>query len=174
MPNKKILFLIAYYGFQPLEYGGTREELEKAGLQVVVGSNQKGVALGKDNITEVKVDLMIDDIVIGDYDGLYLIGGQGALACLDNEKTHDLLKQWQNTGKSFGAICISTRILAKAGVLQGKTATGWNFDGELPEILVQNGAIYSADDVHRDGNIITASGPMSPHDFGLEIVKAFK
>lgn len=159
--SKKILLLIASIGFQPLEYSGTKEELEKAGFEVITGSDKKGIA-----------DVVIADIDINDYDGLYMIGGPGALTFLDNEKVYNLLRQWQKTGKPFGAICISTRILAHAGVLQGKKAAGWNGDEELPGVLENNGAEYSADDVFHDGNIITASGPMAAHDFGREIVSA--
>lgn len=171
---KKILLLIASAGFQPLEYGGTKEELEKAGFEVITGSDKNGVAVSKGNLLRAEVDVTIDDIDINNYDGLYIIGGPGALQYFDNEIVYNLLREWQKTKKPFGAICISTRILAKAGVLRGKTATGWNDDNELSHILEDNDAEYNAEDVWRDGNIITASGPMAAHDFGREIVKAFK
>lgn len=173
MTNGKILLLIAHHGFQPLEYGDTKEELEKASLEVITGSEKKGIAVSAGNFLQTQVDVAISDIKIEDYDGLYLIGGPGALECLDNEKVYDLLKQWQKTNKPFGAICISTRILAKAGMLQGKTATGWNGDNELPKILQKYGATYSMNDVCRDGNIITAAGPMAAHEFGKKIVENF-
>lgn len=171
---KKILLLIASTGFQPLEYSGTKEELEKAGFTVVTGSDKKGIAVSKEDLMRTKVDIQIDDIKISDYDGLYIIGGPGALDHLDNEKVYNLLRQWQKTDKPFGAICISTRILAKAGVLQGKKAAGWNGDNELPSVLQEYGAEYSADDVFRDGNIITGSGPMVAHEFGREIARFFQ
>lgn len=172
--SKKILLLIASQGFQPLEYSGTKEELEKAGFEVVTGSDKKGVAVSKENLMRTKINVVIDNIDIKDYDGLYIIGGPGALDFLDNEKVYNLLRQWQKTNKPFGAICISTRILAHAGVLQGKKAAGWNDDNELPGVLQECGAEYSADDVFRNGNIITASGPMAAHEFGKEIVRFFQ
>jgi len=168
---KKILLFIAGEGYQPMEYSHTKEELEAAGFEVITGSNQAGEAISQDGVSGAKVDVTIDDIKIEDYDGLYVIGGPGALGNLDNEKTYDLLKNWQLIGKPYGSICISTRILAKAGVLQGIQATGWNGDGELPAILVENGAEYAETDVITDGNITTASGPPVAHDFGREIVK---
>lgn len=172
--SKKILLLIASTDFQPLEYSGTKEELEKAGFEVVTASDKKGMAVSKEDLMQAKVDVSVDDININDYDGFYIIGGPGALDYLDNEIVYNLLRQWQKTGKPFGAICISTRILAHAGVLKGKKAAGWNGDGELPGVLEENGAEYSKEDVFQDNNIITASGPMAAHNFGQEIAKTFK
>ena len=156
-----------------MEYADTKEELEKAGFEVITASNEKGEAISNGNFVRAKVDVLISDIKVEDYNGLYIIGGPGALTFLDNEIVYNLLRDWQKTKKPFGAICISTRILANAGVLVGKKAVGWNDDGELPGVLQDNGAEYSVNDVFRDGNIITASGPMAAHDFGKEIAKAF-
>ena len=39
-----ILLVVAYQGYQPTEYGVTRQVLEEAGFKVVVTSNKPGVA----------------------------------------------------------------------------------------------------------------------------------
>ena len=138
---KKILLIIASRGFQPVEYGDTKSELETAGLEVITGGDKVGEATGKDGVTKVKVTVALEAMTADDYDGLYFIGGPGALPHLDNETSYRLLRVWAaETDKPYGAICISTRVLAKAGVLQGVEATGWNGDGELPAILTQFGA----------------------------------
>ena len=41
------------------------------------------------------------------------------------------MQQAYKAGKIVGAICYSPRILAKAGILKDKKATGWNDDHEL-------------------------------------------
>jgi len=169
--SKKVVLIIASQGFQQVEYSGTKEELEKAGVEVLTASDSGGEAVGKDGTTVVMADLEIRDLDVAEYDGLYLIGGPGAMEFLDKEEVYLLLSKWKSSGKPYGSICISTRILAKAGVLQGIQATGWNGDGELPAILVENGAEYAETDVITDGNITTASGPPVAHDFGREIVK---
>lgn len=168
---KKVILVIASKGFQQLEYFGTKEELENAGIEVVTAGNETGEALGKDGSTIAMVDILFGDINTRDYDGLYLIGGPGALEYLDNEQMYQLLNKWKESGKPFGAICISTRILAKAGVLQSVNATGWNGDEELPAILVEYGAEYVDTMAMTDGNISTASGPPAAHNFGQEIIK---
>ena len=77
-------------------------------------------------------------------------------------------------GMPYGAICISPRILANAGLLRGKRATGWNGDGELQEIFSSQNVTYEQSAVVTDGRVITADGPMSAGEFGQAIVDLMK
>ncbi|HQL53010.1 MAG: DJ-1/PfpI family protein [Patescibacteria group bacterium] len=171
---KKVLFLIAQNNYQPLEYAVPKDILESAGIKVVTVSNQVGIATSTGNYSSTKVDLSLENIKMDDFEGLFIIGGVGAVEYLDNEIVYNLLKVWQKTGKAYGAICISPRILAKAGVLKNKKATGWNDDGKLEDLLLENGAIYNNNSVVVDGNVITAAGPASAEEFGKEIVKVLQ
>ena len=165
--SKKILLLVASEGHQPMEYNGTKEELKEAGFEVVTGSDKK-------ETTTINVDVVINDLNLDDYDGLYIIGGPGALPHLDNENVHLLLNKWAKTGKPYGAICSSVRILAKAGVLNGKKAVGWNGDNRLPDILKLGDAEYVFGGVYTDGMATTGEDPFAAHDFGKAIVQQFK
>ena len=80
-----------------------------------------------------------------------------------------LLLQLGGSGKPYGAICISPRILARAGVLEGKNAVGWNKDDEAPDIFKDHGATFVEGAVHVDGNVVTAAGPDAAKDFGRAI-----
>ncbi|MBI4427225.1 MAG: DJ-1/PfpI family protein [Candidatus Magasanikbacteria bacterium] len=166
--SKKILFVIASEGFQPIEYGDAKKVLEAAGLIVVTASDHVGAAVARDGSTAA-VDLLVKDVIPEDYDGLFFIGGPGALEHLDNEDSYKLLREWQKTGKPYGAICISPRILAKAGVLRNKKATGWDGDGELADIFVDNGVEYVRQPVVVDGNVVTGNGPSAARDWGEKI-----
>jgi len=179
MNSKKVLLVIASEGFQIIEYKTPKEILEKAGVQVVTVSDRAGEVVAASG-EMVKVDLMIGDPLLtspykgeentSGYGGLFFVGGPGALERLDNEASYQLLKTWQETGKPYGAICISPRILAHAGVLQGKKATGWNGDGELAGILSSGGAEFVDQSVVVDGNVITGNGPGAASEFGEAIV----
>ena len=70
----------------------------------------------------------------------------------------------------FGAICVSTRILAKAGTLKDKRATGWDGDNELGGVYKEHGVTYVPEDVVVDGNVITATGPTVAKEFGQQVV----
>ncbi|MEK7189794.1 MAG: DJ-1/PfpI family protein, partial [Patescibacteria group bacterium] len=114
---KKVLFIIAHHGFQPVEYGTAKKVLQSAGVQIITASNLSGVAVSSTN-ESVLVDIVLDDVEISNYDGIFFIGGPGALANLDNEKSYRIIREVAVSGKIWGAICISPRILASAGVLK--------------------------------------------------------
>ena len=169
---KKVILVLASSDYQPLEYSLTREVLEKSGVEVVIMSNKLGEAVSVQNYNTAEVDLILESGVgVNDFDGLFFIGGPGALEYLDNESSYSLLRNWQTTGKPYGAICISPRILAKAGVLQNKKATGWNGDRELANLFSQYGVEYIDEPVVRDDNVVTADGPGSVQLFGQTILK---
>lgn len=171
--QKTILLVIAGEGFNHIEYGNTRKALDEAGVQVAVASDALEEAIGKDG-SRVRVDVPISAGDMKAYDAVYLIGGPGALDHLDKEPIHTFLKNWQKTGKPYGAICIAPRILAHAGLLAGKKATGWNEDGELSDVLDAAGATYVPEAVVQDEHVITADGPASATAFGNAIVKQFQ
>lgn len=172
--SKRIALVIASVGYQPIEYGTPKRILEGAGFEVVTVSDKLGRAISKDETISTSVDCVIADVDVTAYDGLFFIGGPGALTHLDTEISYHVLTRWQHRGKPYGAICVSPRILAHAGVLQGKKATGWDEDGELTEIFEQYGVQYLRKDVVVDGNVITANGPGAASEFATEILNVYK
>jgi len=121
-----------------------------------------------------KIDLVLSEIKVDNYDGIFLIGGRGALDDLDNETVYGIIKEAKEKDKLFGAICISPRILVKTGVLFGKRATGWNGDGDLENIFKNSSTEYVCEPVVVDGRIITAEGPGAAKEFGETIAKQLK
>ena len=167
--NKKVVFIVASEGYQPVEYGVPKKLLEQAGITVITASNKVAPAIAKDGST-TNVDCLVEDIPLDEVDGLFIIGGPGSLEHLNNQATHDMLKKAVEQGKKIGAICLATRILAEAGVLEGKQATGWNGDNELGGIFKQYGVHYKPQDVVRDEDIITATNPAAAREFGEQII----
>lgn len=168
---KKILLVVAFEGYQPFEYSEPKRILEDFGYQVFTVSGEFGIARSANDEFSTKVDIKIDDVDVKEYDGLFFIGGPGALKHLDNQISYALLKRWQVTGKPYGAICISPRILTKAGVLQNKKATGWDGDNKLSSIFSTNKVEYVKEPVVVDGNIVTANGPEAAEEFGRAILQ---
>jgi protease I len=166
---KKVLLIIAHAGFQPIEYGDTKKVLEEAGVQIVTGSNVPGPATSKTG-EQVMVDVVLSEVKVKEYDGIFFIGGPGALDNLNVEESYGIIHETIVLGKLWGAICIAPRILAEAGVLEGKKVTGWNEDNDLPRILEKAGAIYVADHVVVDDKLITADGPDATEEFGRAIL----
>lgn len=166
---KKVLLIIAHTGFQPVEYGGTKKALSAGGLEVVTGSNVPGPAISKTG-EEQMIEVTLNEVKTENYDGIFFIGGPGALDNLNNDESYRIIHEIVESEKPWGAICIAPRILAEAGVLDGKKVTGWNGDGELPEILEEAGAMYVPEHVVMDRNLITADGPESAEEFGKAIL----
>lgn len=171
--KKKVLLIVAPEGYQQVEYGEPKKVLEGAGIDVVTASTTPGAAIAKDG-SSTKVDVLLDKVDVAAYDGIFFIGGPGALEGLDNEMSYRIIKDAAKMQKIFGAICVSPRILAKTGVLINKRATGWNEDNELKPIFREYNVDYIPEDVVVDGNIITASGPQAAKAFGKAIVDLVK
>jgi protease I len=173
MLAKKILLIVASQGFQPIEYSQPKQILENAGYTVVTASNSAYQAISSIG-TPTKVDLTIDAVNPKEYEGIFFIGGPGALEHLNNQKSYDLLQKAYTAHKFVGAICISPRILANAGILDGKKATGWDDDHLLANIFVQHSVEYVKDPVVVDERIITASGPSAAQAWAQAIIKALQ
>lgn len=168
--NKKIILLIAHDGYQAIEYGVTKDVLEKDGVLVIPASDTSGKATAHDGSSEM-VTMTVDQIDPQAIDGLFIIGGPGAMDHLNTPKVHALLQEMMTLNKPFGAICIASRILAKAGVLGGKKATGWNGDEKLNDIFKNHAVSYTGKPVTTDGRIVTAEGPSAAEHFGKSIVQ---
>lgn len=169
--GKKIILVIASEGFQPIEYLITKKALEKVGVIVITASDKLGGAVATDRST-TPVDISIDQIRIQDYNGIFFIGGSGTLTCLDHSISYHILAQAKKYHIPYGAICIATRILAKADVLNGKKATGWNGDNALDVIFKLNHVLYQQDkDIVTDGLVVTATGPHVAQEFAQGIIR---
>jgi len=166
---KKVLLVIAFVDFQEKEYFDTKAALEQAGIEVITASDEAGEATAKDG-SKIFVELTLEKVDPINFDGIFFIGGPGALEHLDTQESNRILNEMMIAQKAYGAICISSRILAKAHVLVGKKATGWDGDGELAQIFSQNNVEYIPEDVVIDGNVVTAEGPTSAKVFGEMIV----
>lgn len=169
----KALLIIAPDGYQDIEYGKTRQELEKVGIQVEVASTKLGEARGKLG-GRVPVDLLLEQVEIKKYDAIVFIGGPGAVIYQNNKLAHKIIQETVLRNKILAAICIAPTILAYAGALKGKKATVWSSDEvkESINILKNNGADYIAENVVVDGKIITASGPQAAEEFGRKIAES--
>jgi protease I len=177
MPMKKILLIIAHEGYQPIEYGATKDTLEAAGFKVFTASNELTPAKASPHenpkYSTSKIDVIINEINVTDYDGMFLIGGPGALDHLDNKIIYKLFKDFSKTNKPFGAICISPRILANAGLLSGHKATCWNGDNQVEKLFKENDVDFLDQDVVIDHKIVTANGPNAAENFAKAIISLF-
>lgn len=169
MTGKKVAFVVAYEGFQQVEFHEPKNLLEKAHVTVVTVSTKPGAAIAKDGST-TPVQLLLHSVNMDNFDGIFFIGGPGALEDLDNETSYQIIQDAVKKRKIIGAICISPRILANAGVLKEKQATGWNGDNELAEFYRKHEVTFINEPVVVDELVVTASGPSAAQQFGEAII----
>lgn len=166
---KKVLLMISETGFQEQEYNDTKKVLEEAGVQVVTTSDEPKEAIGHKGARQ-KIEVTLDKINPREYDGIFVIGGPGALDHLNVPKVHKVLTEFFALDKPYGAICISPRILAQADLLQDKQAACWNGDEKAEAVLAAHGAVFVDESVVTHGKIVTANGPDAAVDFGKAIL----
>lgn len=171
--GKKVVLVIASEAFQPIEYGVTKDVLEEAGVTVITASDRAGGAVATDN-SVTPVDITVDQIKVSDYDGIFLIGGNGASEKLDTGTVYKIIDQAARRPMPYGAICIATRILAKADAMIGKQATGWNGDNALLAIYNAHDVKLIDKDVVIYGLLVTAVGPHSAEAFGKAIIRTLE
>ncbi|MBF0298568.1 MAG: DJ-1/PfpI family protein [Oligoflexia bacterium] len=160
--KKKILMIIASNNFRDEEYQKPREIFDKSGAIVAVASSSKKASTGMLGM-KVTPDILLDDVLVNDYDVFVFVGGSGAAEYFTNKKALEIVCESVKQNKVLAAICLAPSILARAGVLKNKKATVYSSEINT---LKDNGAYYSENSVEQDGNIITANGPTAALKFG--------
>jgi protease I len=172
VPGKKVLMVVAPENFRYEELFDTRNELEKAGIEVKVASTTKGIVRAMFNAGTVRPDFTLDEVEVENWDAIVFVGGTGCQVYFDNEQALSLARAAAEKGKKVCAICIAPVILANAGLLENRKATVW--DDVFKEMLENKGAKYVNKSVVVDGNFITANGPEAAKEFGRTIAKQLK
>ncbi len=169
----KILMIVAKEGFRDEEFKEPYEIFKNKGIDVDIASTKSGKCVGKFG-TEINANKSISEINqknIDEYSTILLVGGPGAHNLVGNNALENVLKEFEKKNKIVSAICFAPVILARTGMLRGKTATVWNKDGNQLPVFKEEGVKYIDNPVVKDGNFITADGASSATAFGNEIVK---
>jgi protease I len=154
------ILIIATDGFEQSELIEPRDLLRDAGAEVTIASLKDGAIRGwdqKDWGESVPVDLTIDDVAVDDYDALLLPGGQMNPDILRTErKVIELIRDFDRARKPIAAICHAPWLLAEAGIIEGKSVTGWP---SIRTDLANAGAAVVDEEVVVEGNLITSRKP---------------
>ncbi len=156
---KRVLF-IATNGFEQSELLEPKRRLEEAGIEITIASPEAGSIRGwndGDWGESVAVNMSLEQVSVKDFAALLLPGGQINPDVLRmDEKVIDLVRAFNDAGKPIAAICHAPWLLAEAGIIKGKTVTGWP---SIRTDLRNAGADVIDEKVAVDGNLITSRNP---------------
>ncbi len=155
-------------GCEELEAVTVIDLLRRAGMEVVTAGLDERPVTASRGVTLIP-DTTLDAIASRTFDIVILPGGLPGADYLDQDpRIRELLSRVTEQGGYAAAICAAPKVLANAGMLEGKQAT--SYPGvldrmDLPQVEVD------LQPVVRDGQIITSRGPGTAMDFALEIIE---
>ena len=155
-------------GFEELEAVTIIDLLRRAGVGVWVAGDADQIK-GSHGIV-LNTDIRLDQALGREWDMVALPGGQPGSDCLEaDEGLCDLLRRMAESERFTAAICAAPKVLATAGVLEGRRVA--SFPGVLDSYEVP-GMQLTETAVERDAMVITSRGPGTAMDFALALVEA--
>ena len=153
-------------GCEELEAVTVIDLLRRAGIGVVTaGLDDQPVRASRGTV--LVPDVTLDEALQQEFDMIVLPGGLPGADNLNNDpRIHGVLEKTAQAGGFTAAICAAPRVLATAGLLQGRRAT--SFPGALDPV---EGFSYTEEAVVQDGKIITSRGPGTAMDFALTLIE---
>lgn len=155
-------------GCEELEAVTIIDLLRRAGIEVVTAGLDDQPVKASRGVMLVP-DTTLDDALNQEYDLVALPGGlPGADYLNEDQRIQSLLKKMAGDNKYTAAICAAPKVLASAGLLEGKRAT--SFPGileklNMPDVTIEAGPVI------QDGKVITSRGPGTAMDFALTLIE---
>jgi protein deglycase len=155
-------------GCEELEAITITDLLTRAGIEITTcGLDEQPVKASRG--TTIIPNTSIHKVLSESFDLIVLPGGlPGADHLRDDPNIQMLIKKQVSENRYMAAICAAPKALAAAGVLSGRTATG--FPGVL-DALQDSSIQISTAAVEVDGNIITSRGPGTAMEFALRLIE---
>jgi protease I len=167
--GKKMAMLIEN-DFEDVEVTDPMKAFKDAGIQIIAaGPFSQMTYQGKQRKAKVKSEILVDKVMMEDYDVLFIPGGYAPDKLRMHQPTLQTVKDFAATGKLIAAICHGPQVLISAGLVKGKRMTSW------PAIAIdlQNaGATYVDEPVVRDGQFITSRRPEDIPQFTKAVIEA--
>lgn len=153
-------------GCEELEAVTLIDLLRRAGIEVVTAGLQAGPVTASRG-TVLIPDTDLDAVLEQSFDMLVLPGGLPGADHLDQDpRIHSLLQRLASDGHYTAAICAAPKVLANAGLLNGRAATSYPgaLDG-FSQVDVVPAPVVT------DGTVITSRGPGTAMDFALTLIE---
>lgn len=158
-------------GCEELEAVTVIDLLRRAGITVITAGLEEGPVTCSRG-TVLVPDTTLDAVLDEDLDMIVLPGGLPGADNLNRDtRIHSLLEKLAGQDKPVAAICAAPKVLATAGLLDGRRAT--SYPGSLEGIEARD-LHYEQQAVVVDGNVITSRGPGTAMDFALTLIETLQ
>ena len=158
-------------GCEELEAVSIIDILRRGDVDVVVAALEDGPVTASRGV-RLCADVGLDEVADQDFDMVVLPGGgPGSDRLQADERIAALLQRHARRDRYTAAICAAPKVLAAAGLLDGKRATGYPGILEaldLPATQLLRQAVVG------DGRLITSQGPGTAMDFALHLVETLQ
>jgi SagB-type dehydrogenase family enzyme len=158
--EQKNVLIIVPGNTRPNELYNSIDMLNAAGIKTTVA--QSGPTMVT-NERPLEPDLAMQNVVVGNYDGVIVVGGSGNSTFMADPVLLNIIRTAVRAGIIVGAAGQTTAVFANAGVLNGVRVTG------DPQQLFNSGGIYTNSLLESDRGIVTA---LNSQQSNL-VVKAF-
>lgn len=161
----KIVILL-YEGFTALDAIGPYEVLRSVpGWEVEFVAKQRGEVRTDSGVVGLTADRSLEEV--GAPEIVLVPGGVGTRRTMADEEVLSWLRRVDETSKWTTSVCTGSLLLAAAGLLEGRRATGhWAWLEPLKEF----GAEPVGGRYVEDGKVITAAGVSAGIDMALYLV----
>ena len=152
-------------GCEELEAVTIIDLLRRAEVKVVVAGLEAGAVTASRGVVLLP-DVALDAVLEQDFDMIVLPGGAGGAQRLEQDpRIIQLLQQMADKGKYTAAICAAPKVLATAGLLQGRAATAYpGILDKLSDLKLSSAVVV------EDGTVVTSRGPGTAMDFALTLI----
>jgi len=167
LKGKKVVILVENQ-YQDHEFWVPFYRLKEEGAEItVVGSGSARTYTSKYGYP-VQVNKEAREAEVSQYDGVVVPGGYAPDMMRRYPEMVRIVREADQKGKMVAAICHAGWMLASAGILKGRKATGFF---AIKDDMVNAGANFVDAEVVRDGNLITSRKPDDLPAFCREMIE---
>jgi len=168
LKGKKALILVEDL-YQEMELWYPLYRLKEEGAEVFTVAPEKGRIYKSKLGYPVTSDMSADEVRVEDFDAVIVPGGYAPDLMRRHPAMVRIVSDALEAGKVLAAICHGGWMLASAGVLRGKTVTGFF---SIRDDLVHAGATYVDREVVVDGTLVTSRKPDDLPAFMAAVIDA--
>lgn len=153
-PIHNVLFVLDEH-FSCAEYYVLRAAMEEAGYRTATAAATSGPIAAGDVDLQVVPDALLADVQVADYDAVVLVASDIVIARpQENVDISRIVQEAVSQGRVVAAIDGAPMFLARAGVLEGMSATAAL---SVCPLLEDYGATCTNADIEQEGSVITAA-----------------